>query len=243
MSDLPAWIAAAIGLVALVLAYLTYRSQRGKVQIEYAVLANAKILPGRVARALEVRHGQAVMREPSLAILRLVNTGDRPIKPADFETDLIVTFEGISGLQSATWTGSRPPDLRPDIHIDGGAVRIAPTLINPEDMLELQVLSEGQARAVTVAGRIAGLRLIPRKGLPYPPGSGREGRMVGMDQFMWFVFSPGVIVAVGVVFAASGDNMTPTGRVLTLLATAILAGVLYPLHVWRLVRRRRLWRA
>lgn len=206
------------------------------------MIANTKILPGRVARDLEVRHNGDVLMEPSLTILRLVNTGDRPIKAEDFESDIVIRFEGVRDLSSATWTASRPADLRPDIEIDDDCVRLKPTLINPEDMLELQVLSAGQPRDISVAGRVADLSVIPRKGLPYPPGSGREGEMVGMDRFVWYVFTPAFIVAIGAGVALGGKT-SPAARVLVLVTTGILGGVLYPLFVRYLVRRRRLWRS
>lgn len=242
VTDIPAWIAAGVTLAALVVAFLTYRSQRGIRRIEYAAITNRRLLPGRVTQQLEVRHGGRELLEPSLAIVRMVNTGDEAIRAADYESDLRITFEGVREIASAIWTGSRPTEVRPAVEVDGSAVRVKPTLINPEDMLELQVLSAGKAKKITVSGRVADLEVVQKPGLPYPPGSGREGEMIGMDKFMWWIFNPGLVLAFGIVGAVGSDKLTTTARVLVLVGTGVVVGVLYPLYVRSLVRRRRLWR-
>jgi hypothetical protein len=124
---------------------LTYRSQRGITRLEDVVVTNRKLLPGRVAEHLEVRLNDTQLAEPSLCIVRLVNTGDTPIRTEDYESDLVITLQGVETIASAIWTGARPPDLRPEIRVDDNRVSITPTLVNPEDMLELQVLAAGQA--------------------------------------------------------------------------------------------------
>lgn len=128
------------------------------------------------------------------------------------------------------------------IEVDGDRVRMKPALINPEDMLELQVVCNGRASQISLAGRVADLKVKQRKQLPYPPGSGEEGEMVAFDRFMWFVFAPAFVVAVGVWLAFFRDEVTSTARLLTLLATAIIVGLVYPMYVRHLVRRRRIWR-
>ena len=241
MDDVPSWIAAAVGLLALVLTWFVYRSQRNRTQIEYFVAFNRDLLPDRVPSGVQVTHEGKVLAAPSVSVVRIVNTGDRAIPPDSFTDDLCVEFEGVSEIASATWTATRPPQLQPAIEVDGDRVRIKPTLINPEDMLELQAVCDGRASQISLAGRVVALKVKQRAQLPYPPGSGAEGEMLGFDRFMWFFFTPAFGVAVGLWIAFSQD-LTATARVLTLLATAVIVGILYPLYVRHLVRRRRVWR-
>jgi hypothetical protein len=196
MSDVAAWaVPSALGIVTLGLTYRAYRSQRAITRLEYVVITNTKLLPGRLANELKVSHqGWSVIEDPSLTIIRIVNTGNRAIPADDFETPLSVTLAGVKEIASATCTASRPSGLRPEPEIDANHVRIAPLLLNPDDMIELQVLSAGQASEVTVGGRITNLvDIVPRSDLPYPPGSGDEGEMLGFDRFMWYVLQPGLI--------------------------------------------------
>jgi hypothetical protein len=241
MGDVASWIAAAVGLLGLAVGWLAYRSQRNRTQIEYVVVFNRDLLPGRVASQLQVAHNDKVLPSPSFALVRIVNTGDRAITPDSFNDDLCVQFAGVTEIASATWTATRPPQLRPTTAIDGDCVRVKPTLINPEDMLELQVVCAGRASQISVAGRVANLKIRPRAALPYPPGSGAEGEMLGFDRFMWLFFNPALLVGGGLALAFATD-ITATARVLTLAATAIVGGVLYPLQIRYLVRRRRMWR-
>jgi hypothetical protein len=241
MGDVPAWIAAIVSLVALGVAWLAYRSQRNQTRIEYFVVFNRDLLPGAVSSHLQVTHEGTVLTEPSVSVVRIVNTGDRAIAPESFTDDLCVQFEGVGEIASATWTATRPPQLQPAIEVDGDRVRIKPTLINPEDMLELQAVCDGRASQISLAGRVVDLKVKQRERLPYPPGTGAEGEMLGFDRLMWFFLTPafGIAVGIGIAFR---EDLTATARVLTLLATAIIVGLLYPLYVRHLVRRRRVWR-
>jgi hypothetical protein len=242
MTDVPSWIAAAITAIALVLTYLTYRNRHGKKRLEYVVTTSTQLLPGPLVKDLQVSHKGSVVENPSLTIVRIVNTGDQPIKASDFESNLTVKFDGVHELASATWTATRPPDLRPEIEIDGGrVVHIKPTLINPGDMLQLQVLSAGEAGELRFGGRVAALKVAQRKSLPYPPGTGDEGEMEAVDRFVWFIATPAFILGGGVAIALTGDY-SHTARVLILISTGMLGVILYPLNVRYLVRRRRLWR-
>lgn len=79
MGDVPTWIAAAISLLALAVAWLAYRSQRNLRQIEYFVAFNRDLLPNRVPSQVQVTHEGKALTEPSLAVVRVVNTGNRAI--------------------------------------------------------------------------------------------------------------------------------------------------------------------
>lgn len=241
MGDVAAWIAAALSLLGLAVAWLAYRVQRNRTQIEYFVMFNRDLLPGRVSSQLQVTHKGKALAAPSVSVVRLVNTGDRAIPPDSFTEDLCVQFERVGEIASASWTATHPPQLQPAIEVDGDCIRIKPTLINPEDMLELQVVCDGRASQISVAGRVVDLKVKQRARLPYPPGSGAEGEMFGMDRFVWFVLTPVFGVGVGIWIAVNAD-ITDAARVLTLVATAIIVGLLYPLYVRHLVRRRRIWR-
>lgn len=240
MSDVATWISAVGGVVALVFTVLSYLKRRGRARIEYIVTTSRRILPGRVADALEVTHQGVAVADPALSVVRIVNTGDRAIRPEDFETDLTVTFDAVRELVSASWSATRPDDLRPGIKTERNRVLIAPKLINPGDMLELQVLSSGPPNGVSVAGRVADLVVVRRQDLPYPPGSGPEGEMLRGDRFMWYVLIPATIIGGGFSLTLL-DGVSGTSRAVILLGTALVLTA-YFLHTSYLVRRRRRWR-
>lgn len=240
MATLGTWIGTTLALGALIFTALTYFNRRGQSRIEYVTMTMRRILPGRVAQELEVVHGGSRVNEPALTVLRLVSVGDAAIRPEDFESDLKVTLEGAREVVSASWTANRPTDLDPTLEVQGVEVLVSPHVFNPGDMLELQVISSGPPRTVGVTGRVADLTIKKRVSLPYPPGSGSEGEMLGFDQFVWFIFVPGFIVGLGLL-AAFQDGITGTQQAVIAIATSLLL-LAYLVQTRYLVRRRRRWR-
>ena len=242
MADFATWESSLVGATALVVAYLTYRSQRGKTRLEFVVVINTSVAVIPASASLAVTYNGKIIPAAAVTVIRLVNTGDKAIRAEDFTSDLVMLLDNVNEVVTATVTKTRPMDLEPHLDINGAGVAVAPLLINSGDMIELQLLTSGLASSVRAEGRIANLsRISQRKGLPYPPGSGPEGEMLGFDKFMWFVFMPigiGGLIIVGIIFA----KLALTTKVITLFVVAVLAFVLYPMQIKYLVERRRMWR-
>jgi len=231
-----------VALVAAIVGYVTYRNQRGRRRLEYLVQARVSVLPAGVARDLEVTHCGTTVGHPAVVVVRIVNSGDRPIQEADFATDLFLNCEGVQAILAATVTQSRPLDFRPHVIIDGTDIRIEPTLINPGDMAQLQVLTDGKPERIILSGRIANLSTFSRReSLPYPPGSGTEGEMLGFDRFMWYLLMPLTLASL----AAGASALATTTLFSRIIAISVSAATVVALHLFYtqyLVRRRRLWR-
>jgi len=131
MAFLGTWISVAVGIAALAFTVLSYLNRRGRARVEYIVTMSRPILPGRVADDFEVAHQGVMVADPAVSVLRIVNTGDRAIRPEDFETDLTVTFDAVDKIVSASWSATRPDDLRPGIEIEGDRVLVAPRSSTP----------------------------------------------------------------------------------------------------------------
>ena len=243
MTDLATWISVIIGVGILAFAYLAYRSQRGKTRLEFVVLLNTSVVVFRpLSVTLTVSHQGREVRDASVVVLRLVNTGDKAILPEDYRSDLSICLDGVNEVIAATATRTRPGELSPEVTTEQRKVLIAPLLVNPGDMIELQILASGLASSARVESRIVNVQaILQRKALPYPPGSGAEGEMVGFDKFIWFFFVPGVIVGLALLLVFTGKATVPVD-VITLVVAFILAFVIYPLQVRYLVQRRRMWR-
>jgi hypothetical protein len=113
-------------------------------------------------------------------------------------------------------------------------------LLNAGDFIEFQVLTAGYATQVVIGGRISDVIPQRRAALPYPPGSGREGEMLGFDKFMWWV-PPYLIAALFIGVVAASPNGAAV-KASWLAVIAVIFGVLYPMRVRYLVKRRRAWR-
>jgi hypothetical protein len=222
-------------------AVLAYLRRQPKTRLEYFVGTNSAVLPQDLPENFYLAHGETKIADPAMTIVRLVNTGDRAIPAASFETDLSILLKDVSEVVSASCVGRRPSDIEPVFEIAGDTARLKPLLINPGDMLEIQLLSAGQASSVEISGRISDLAITERPALPYPPGSGPNGEFAtGIDYFMWLFAIPGFILGIGALIAVNPHNST-AGRIIAASATLVLVLVAYPLQLRFLVHRRRLW--
>lgn len=232
-------------IAALVVGYITYRSQRNQKRLEYAVVSKQRIVPPKISSRSGVRldvliDGEKV-DDPSIMSVRIVNTGDRAILSSDIVNPLHLKVAGPAHIVSAAVTAVRPRDSAVTLTLDGGQVTVSPSLVNPEDLTEIQIIASGRVDEVLLGGRIADVLPVRRRSLPYPPGSGAEGEMLKFDKFMWWVLSPVLFAS----FAALPIVLIPMSaitRIGLILGAAILIFYVYPLRVRTLIRRRRIWK-
>jgi hypothetical protein len=239
------WLGVVIAIVVGVIAWFTYRSQRNLKRFEYVVVYRQRILfvPSSLAGKLEVVLNGETVKDPVIVSVRMVNTGDRAILSSDFHEPLALQLHGSQRILSATVTSSRPSDFKPQLSIDESRVVISPTLINPGDLIELQVIASGPVRDVALQGRVADVVPVKRPGLPYPPGSGPEGEMLAIDKVMWGLL-PGLLLAVTAIAVIAIATTQPVAivPVVSVIAGLLAILVIYLQRVRYLIRRRRIWR-
>lgn len=241
MSDVAAWIGVAVAIAAAGLAWLTYRSQTSRRALEYLVVSTQRLVSPRVAGQLTVAFEGHPVNDPSLTIVRVVSSGDRGIPANTFESPMSVVLEGASRVVSASVSARRPSTLPVVVKCDANRVIIEPLLLNPGDFIEVQALAEGQPSAIFVDSRITDVIPRRRAQLPYPPGSGSEGQMLGMDKFMW-TFPMAMLAAIAILGVVAIPELSTLAKAAWVMAVVIVMGVIYPLTVRRLVKRRRAWR-
>ena len=240
MNDAVTWVGVAASVIAVVIAWMTYRRQSNRKALEYLVLSSQRLVNRRVSSELVVTFDGRVVSDPALSVLRLVSVGDSGIPASSFETSLTITFEGAREVVTASVAAVRPKDLPVLLKLETNRVSIEPLLLNAGDLIEVQALTDGYPREISVNARIADVRLQRRLALPYPPGSGPEGEMNAVDKFMWFVM-PAVVAALLYVSIGSSD-LSLAAKIAWSGLVSVLFGVLYPLRLHNLVHRRRSWR-
>lgn len=241
MDSMGTWIGVALGFLALMVAILAYVRRQPTTKLEYLVQTNSALLPESLPETFSLTHHDLEIRDPSMTIIQIVNTGDKAITPQSFETDLVVRLTGVSKVISATCTARRPDDLTPAFLLQDDTAKLSPILINPGDMMQVQLLSSGLASEIDISGRVSDLSIERRDTLPYPPGSGPNGEFQGpLDYVMWFFVIPAFVLGLGALIALNGHNST-VGRLAAATVAVVLTLVIYPLQVRFLLRRRRLW--
>jgi hypothetical protein len=230
-----------LSCVGVYLAAITYRDRRGRAQLHYVVTTITRLVPEGWAGSLQLVHNGQAVGDPWLVITRIVNVGDKSIRAEEFETPLSLKFDGSLGVASVNQTGQRPNDLKPVLQRNGDAVIVKPTLLNPGDMIELQVLTTGMPKRVNLAGRLSEVefRELPR--LPYPPGGGPEGEMLGLDVFMAFILPAVASLTLAIAIALSSTNSVAVR--IAVPSVAILAGcVVWPWREKYLIKRRAMFK-
>lgn len=242
MTDLAAWISAGIAAIALLVAYVTYLTQRGKTSLQYVITTVTPVVPSTKAEGLEIsfKYRGQELKNPVITTFRVVNTGDKAIRKDDFESNLVFTFTGSSSIVSAEVTASKPLNLGVQLQHEENRLEILPLLINSGDIFEVRVISDGSPKKITSHSRIASLSAVSKGKTPYPPGSGPEGEMLKFDRFMWFAFVPLALLSIPLYQIFFGAASTSARLLMGGVAVAIL--VIYWAIVWLLVARRRKWR-
>jgi hypothetical protein len=241
VESLAVWIGVGLTSLALLVGYVTYRVQRARRRIEFAVVSSQGLAADKGIDELEVRWSGRTMSDPHILVVRVVNTGDRAVVPEDFESNLTLAVHGSASVLNASLSSSRPRSLKPAITLREGEIHVLPLLFNAGDMFELQILLDGAPSKVSMAGRIREVRHIKERPIPYPPGSGPEGEMLPFDKFMWTV--PMIMLYLGVLFLVLTASSIPTAqKLVTIVTTSLVFIVGYPALLHRLVNKRRLWR-
>jgi hypothetical protein len=139
----PGWSVGAtvLAAVAIVVAVVLARQQRAHKVLGYDLGVTALVSVHQGARDLiKIYYGDEQIDQADLLQLRLVNAGNVPILEADFQRPLRLEFEG-GGSPLTVDAKSSPDELRPKVEIVGGAVTLAPLLLNPEDSISIEVFA------------------------------------------------------------------------------------------------------
>jgi hypothetical protein len=246
MDDPLGWAGLAATIVGLVIAYITYVRRHKKKVLSYVVVGLDRLGTKSAKFEIDVSFNGSQVQDPSIAAVRIVNSGEQSITADDYEGPLAIQFEGVSKVLAVDLSARRPGDLTPRMSTSPSSVLIEPMLLNPGDMLELNILSSGYPRNISLVGRIKDLPIFDRRSqLPYPPGSGAEGQMLGFDKFMWFGLMPVTVTALSAIGAHGLAARLGAGEFLALAFAAVASGsslAAYSLRTKHLVNRRRLWR-
>lgn len=231
-----------LGIAAIIVAILIYRWQRENKRLEYLVVNNQRVVPEELNAFLKVSYKDKSVINATVITLRVLNAGNKEITKDDFETPLTIKFLGASHIVSALTTQTRPSSLSPALNLKDNEIIMKPLLINKGELIELQLLTSGRAHEVVIDGRISGLKIIERKDFPYPPGSGKEGELLGFDKFMWYFFGP-VPLSIIALFIMITNPSAFSGFVTALIATLLLIYIIFinPWLIRRLIDRRKQW--
>jgi hypothetical protein len=99
------------------------------------------------------------VQSPNLIVIRLGNTGRKPLLREDFDNKPVTIDFGTNRLMTAEVSDRSSPDIEASVASHGNipnAVNMQPELLKPGEWLELQCITDGRPDAPEIKVRFAG---------------------------------------------------------------------------------------
>ncbi len=193
MRDLWNVVGAIAGVLAVVVALFVFfqektdKSQRLEViQVSRTSLVNPELVS--TSRRIEILYDGKKVADYTVFQFRITNTGGQPIRSADYEVPVGLSFMNVREVLWADQTRSDPQGLRVAAKVKAKEVELSNTLLNPKDSLTLEVAVVPDAGKIPMAepvGRIAGVKKIEYV-QTVPLSSKDKERPWWIDKFVYF---------------------------------------------------------
>jgi hypothetical protein len=150
---------AIIGAVTAVLTILITLVLRERKRFDFEFISGTRLLADeatRLAGELELRFRNSIVKDPYLLLVRLINTGNRPLAEEDFEEPVRIELD--APVLSAWIAKADPEELTPAVKWQTATVEVSATLFNRGDWMALGVLTDGEPKEKRVKVRIIGVK-------------------------------------------------------------------------------------
>jgi hypothetical protein len=167
-------VSALAAIIGIPISILIYRFSQERKHLDYEFLSVVRLLADqatRLAGELELRFKGDVIKDPYLLLVRLINTGNKPLEVEDFEQPIRIDLD--VPVLSAWVAKAEPKDFAPDLSWRGNSVFLPGALFNQGDWVAVSVLADGEPKERSVGVRIVGVK-EPRK---FQPNAGRIDEM------------------------------------------------------------------
>jgi hypothetical protein len=236
LKDLSGWIQVGLAVISLVVGLALVRMERNNKRLSYAILSNRAIMYKPTALDIEVHHDGTLIKNPWLVVWRLANGGTSPIESSHFEEPISLRVTGAEIL-TAEVTHTRPASFDPQVErIESDRVALDKRLINSWDMLEVQMLLDGEPSGFDVEARITGISEIKRGRVPVTSWN-EPWKFTWIDKGINVLMLAMITgIAAGLIFNGTGRWTPYVGIVL-----AFVGLVLGPWYTWRRNRNNKLF--
>jgi hypothetical protein len=172
----PVWqfVGAVFAILAVAVAIFLYLRQRQRKELSYEFVYRAPLVSieesvkGRVKILLDDKPVQDIC----LVAVRILNSGNLPIIPADYERQVSLCFSENTQVISAEVSETKPKSLQATVSVENTKVVLAPVLLNSGDSITLKMLVNQFDGQISVYGHIVGVKDIkelerPSRGSPW----------------------------------------------------------------------------
>lgn len=167
MPDLrdPIWqsIGVILALVAIFVTVLIALFQRSRKSLSSSIMSTSPLytLHPESKERLRVLFDGKEIKNANLVLIRIMNSGNAPILPTDYEKPISIDFSKNVTVLSSELIESIPKKLSLAPINRNTAVEIPPILLNPNEGFTLKILIDNFDNSIQIVSRIAGVRHIP----------------------------------------------------------------------------------
>ena len=189
LSD-PIWqsLGVIVGIIAVAVSVtigvITISLSRRRKALSYEILAMAPLvtLDRDIRERVQILFDGQLVHDVKLALIRLTNSGNIPIKTGDFERAVTLSFNPEAKILTAAATETSPQDLDISLHVEPAKVTVKSGLLNPRDSITVKILATDVRDSFSVSGRIVGIGTIKKQ---KPEGS----RLAALMSFILVSFN------------------------------------------------------
>ncbi len=204
-----------VALLGACVPLLIWQFTKKRRSISYGVLAATPVMTERqeMEGHLEIRFDGEVIKDVSVAVLQVFNSGTETLTPLDFDKPLRLGIEGEGRVLLAEVTETVPKQLVQPITLDHNAVEFARTLMNAGDLVTVRLIVTQLRGTFRLDGRVSGVTRFQRVLAPGP-----EIRLVdGLLFILGVADGVGAGLVLAALIATLFDLDRPWPQVLALL--------------------------
>jgi hypothetical protein len=161
------WIVTTIiSIVALVPAYLVVNLNNKK-SFSYDIQSISPLVSEEQTATPGIQvlfQGKEVVK-PYVSVIKLINDGGIPIEARDFDGAIDIESGEGTNVLAASVIDKQPDSIRVNITNNDKKVSIMPTLLNPEDIVTIKVISGNAKPTFKISGRISGIKSFNKHGM------------------------------------------------------------------------------
>ena len=131
-----------IGAILALIAIILILVQRKRKALSYKIISNTPLVKIKedIKGRLQVLFDEKPVESIYLIIIKFINSGNLPIKSADYESPVNLNFNEDVQLLTAEVIDTNPKTLEASAKIEGTKVLLKPTLLNENDSITIKVL-------------------------------------------------------------------------------------------------------
>jgi hypothetical protein len=196
-------VAVIVAVIAVIVTVAIYLAQRTRKELSYEVLWDIPLIHiGNFEEGLQLLFKGKPLRNAFSFSLRLVNSGNTPIVPEDFERPLAINFgEGV--LLKAEVQEATPENLRASISVKNQSIVLNPVLLNSEDSITIKCILSEYDGNVEVDARITGVKVVEERVRSYSGWIRYRAANPVPRRSPWWTMWNGLIGSVFMGFAGS----------------------------------------